>query len=82
MTEATTKTFITLRPVALGNTYHADGVQVQLTDKQAEFLLASGTIKALPERAQAQASEDAPEQANAPDKSAAPAKAAAKGAQA
>ena len=79
MTDITTKTYITLRPVALGNTYHADGVLVQLTAKQAEFLLASGTIKALAEPDQVLVDADAQEQAQASAEPSAPAKTAAKG---
>lgn len=39
------KIYITNQPVALGDVYHSDNVRVELTDKQAEFLLASGAIR-------------------------------------
>ena len=39
------KIYITNQPVALGDVYHSDNVRVELTDKQAEYLLASGAIR-------------------------------------
>ena len=44
----------TLKPVALGPDYHATGVEVRLSDRQAEFLLVSGAIERVAEAAAAE----------------------------
>lgn len=39
------KTYRTLKPVALGASFHDKGVEVTLSDRQAEFLRVSGAIE-------------------------------------